>query len=92
MSFTRKYLLWLLAPPAVISVPPALLFLWQVVQLTAGRALVLAVMLVVTYALGCLLFVVAVRPHAQASSLRWKQRAICRRSCRPASTGPRAFR
>jgi methyl-accepting chemotaxis protein len=66
MSFTRKYLLWLLLPPIAISIPPALLFLSQVVQLTLGNALSLALMLVVMYGLGCVVFSLAVGPHAQA--------------------------
>src|SRR5688572_12820753 len=65
MSFTRRYLLWLLIPPIFISIPPALLFLSQVVQLTAGSALGLALLLIVTYAGGCVLFTYSVRPQAQ---------------------------
>jgi methyl-accepting chemotaxis protein len=66
MSFTRKYLLWLLAPPIVISIPPALLFLSQVVQLTLGSALALAAMLAVMYGLGCVIFALGVGRHAEA--------------------------
>ncbi|MFL6246933.1 MAG: methyl-accepting chemotaxis protein [Thermoanaerobaculia bacterium] len=66
MSFTRRYLLWLLIPPIFISIPPALLFLSQVVQLTAGGARGLTALLVLTYAGGCVLFTYAVRPQAQA--------------------------
>src|SRR5215213_4788050 len=66
MSFTRKYLLWLLVPPIAISIPPALLFLSQVVQLTAGKALWLALMLAVMYGAGCVVFSLAVRPYAEA--------------------------
>ena len=65
MSFTRRYLSWLLLPPLVISLPPALLFLSQVVQLTVSRGIGLAVMLAITYALGCLLFTLGVRPYAK---------------------------
>src|SRR5215203_3460780 len=65
MSFTRRYLLWLLIPPIFISIPPALLFLSQVVQLTTGGALGLTLLLVVTYAGGCVLFTYVIRPHAQ---------------------------
>ena len=66
MSFTRRYLLWLLAPPLAISIPPALLFLSQVVQLSTGRALALTLMLLVVYATGCALFALGVRPQAEA--------------------------
>jgi methyl-accepting chemotaxis protein len=66
MSFTRRYLLWLLVPPVFISIPPALLFLSQVVQLTAGNAAALAFLLVVTYVGGCVLFTLGVKPQAEA--------------------------
>jgi len=66
MSFTRRYLTWLLLPPLVISLPPALLFLSQVIQLTRTSAITLAAMLGLTYALGCALFTFSVRPHAEA--------------------------
>jgi methyl-accepting chemotaxis protein len=65
MSFTRRYLLWLLIPPIFISIPPALLFLSQVVQLTIGGALGLTLLLAVTYAGGCVLFTAVIRPYAQ---------------------------
>ncbi|HEX8255125.1 MAG TPA: methyl-accepting chemotaxis protein [Thermoanaerobaculia bacterium] len=65
MSFTRRYLLWLLVPPAVISIPPALLFLSQVVQLSTRGAIGLTLMLAVMYGLGCALFTFAVAPHAR---------------------------
>jgi len=66
MSFTRRYLAWLLLPPLLISIPPALLFLSQVVQLTWSSGLGLAAMLAVTYAIGCVVFSIAVRPYAEA--------------------------
>jgi methyl-accepting chemotaxis protein len=66
MSFTRKYLTWLLVPPLVISIPPALLFLTQVVQLTVARGLGLLALLALTYAAGCVFFSLAVRPQAKA--------------------------
>lgn len=66
MSFTRRYLLWLLIPPIFISIPPALLFLSQVVQLTEGSALGLALLLVVTYLGGCVTFTFGVRQQATA--------------------------
>lgn len=64
MSFTRKYLLWLLLPPLIVSVFPALLFLTQAVQLSTSSMLGLVVMLVVTYAGGSLAFAAGVAPHA----------------------------
>src|SRR5690349_17390094 len=66
MSFTRRYLQWLLVPPLAISLPPALLFLSQVVQLSVAREIWLAVMLMVNYAIGCVLFTRAVKPRADA--------------------------
>ncbi len=66
MSFTRKYLLWLLAPPLLISVMPALLFLSQVIQLSAARATGLTALLVVMYALGSVMFSLGVKSHAGA--------------------------
>lgn len=66
MGFTRRYLSWLLLPPLVISIPPALLFLSQVVQLSAGRSLALAGMLGLMYAIGCIIFTAGVKPHADA--------------------------
>jgi methyl-accepting chemotaxis protein len=66
MSFTRRYLTWLLAPPLLISIPPALLFLTQVVQLTVGRGATLFGMLAVMYGLGCVVFSLGVKPSADA--------------------------
>lgn len=66
MSFTRRYLLWLLVPPIFISIPPALLFLSQVVQLTAGSAMGLALLLLATYGGGCVVFTLGVREQAEA--------------------------
>ncbi|HEY0139944.1 MAG TPA: HAMP domain-containing methyl-accepting chemotaxis protein [Thermoanaerobaculia bacterium] len=62
MSFTNKYLLWLLVPPALISIPPALLFLMQVEQFSTSRALALLGLLVVTYLGGCVTFALSMRP------------------------------
>ncbi len=66
MSFTSKYLAWLLVPPLVISIPPALLFISQVVQMSWARALGMLGLLALMYGLGCILFVMGVRPHAAA--------------------------
>ncbi|HET7436994.1 MAG TPA: methyl-accepting chemotaxis protein, partial [Thermoanaerobaculia bacterium] len=65
MSFTRRYLLWLLVPPALVSVPPALLFVTQVVQLSVANALLLFALLGLMYAGGCVLFALNVRPLAK---------------------------
>ena len=65
MSFTRRYLLWLLVPPLFLSIPPALLFLSQVVQLTTRGAWGLTGLLAITYAGGCAFFAYAIGPHAR---------------------------
>jgi methyl-accepting chemotaxis protein len=66
MTFTRRYLTWLLLPPLVISLPPALLFLSQVVQLSSTSTLLLAALLAATYVGGCVLFTLFVKPRAEA--------------------------
>jgi methyl-accepting chemotaxis protein len=66
MSFTKRYLTWLLVPPLFISLPPALLFVFQVIQLSTSHLLGLAALLAVTYVLGWITFTVSVRPYAQA--------------------------
>jgi methyl-accepting chemotaxis protein len=65
MSFTRRYLAWLLAPPLVVSVIPALLFLAQTIQLSPGKLVALFGLLVVMYGLGCIGFVTGVGPYAR---------------------------
>jgi methyl-accepting chemotaxis protein len=66
MNFTRKYLLWLLIPPVFLAVPPALMFLSQVVQLSGREIIVLSVALVVFYLLGSVAFVRFIKPRAEA--------------------------
>ena len=65
MSFTRKYLFWLLAPPMIVSVVPSLLFVLQTVPLSTGRMLLLLGMLGVMYASGSVTFAMSTRPYAQ---------------------------
>src|SRR5688500_6747747 len=66
MSFTRRYLAWLLVPPLIISIPPALLFLTQVVQLGARRGFGLLGLLALMYAAGCVVFTMMIKPLADA--------------------------
>lgn len=66
MSFTRKYLFWLLLPPLALSIPPALLFLSQVVQLSWMRGLGLVALLGVTYVIGSVIFSMSVKRQAEA--------------------------
>ncbi|HKO57082.1 MAG TPA: HAMP domain-containing methyl-accepting chemotaxis protein [Thermoanaerobaculia bacterium] len=49
MPFTRRYLFWLIAPPAAITIPVAFLFLSQLVQLTAGSAAIVILLLLALY-------------------------------------------
>jgi methyl-accepting chemotaxis protein len=66
MSFTRRYLLWLLLPPLAISLPPSILFLTEVIRFSAGTAGILALLLALTYAGGSVVFTLAVGPAARA--------------------------
>ncbi|HYC90310.1 MAG TPA: HAMP domain-containing methyl-accepting chemotaxis protein [Thermoanaerobaculia bacterium] len=63
MSFTKKYLAWLLVPPLVVSVGPSLLFLAQTIQLSPAKLVVLFVLLAVMYGGGCLAFAIGLRPY-----------------------------
>ncbi|HVG23418.1 MAG TPA: HAMP domain-containing methyl-accepting chemotaxis protein [Thermoanaerobaculia bacterium] len=65
MSFTNRYLAWLLVPPLVVSVGPALLFLAQTVQLSPGRLVALFALLVVMYGGGCGAFAMMLRPYVR---------------------------
>ncbi len=64
MSFTRKYLFWLLLPPLLVSVVPALLFVLQTVQLSARGMLGLLALLLGMYGGGCVIFAMVLRPYA----------------------------
>ena len=66
MPFTRRYLLWLLIPPAVVTVPPAVAFLAQVVFVSGAQLGILAALIVAMYAIGGIVFTRAVEPKAQA--------------------------
>jgi methyl-accepting chemotaxis protein len=63
VSFTRRYLLWLLAPPAVVALPLSFLFLAQVVQLTASSVAIMLAMLVVLYGGGALTMRMLITPQ-----------------------------
>ena len=47
MSFARRYLTSLVAPPAIVTLPLALLFITQVVQLSLGTTFVVVALLLV---------------------------------------------
>ena len=66
MTFTRRYMFWLLVPPIIVMVPVGVLFLSQVVQLSLTETFSLAAILVGFYALGSGLFYAAAREHALA--------------------------
>ena len=61
MTFTRRYMFWLLVPPIMVMVPVGVLFLSQVVQLSLTETFSLAGILMVFYALGSALFYLAAR-------------------------------
>ena len=65
MSFTKRYLTWLLVPPLVVSVGPALLFLAQTIQLSTTGVVGLFGLLVLMYGGGCVAFAAALRPYAR---------------------------
>ena len=65
MSFTRRYLAWLVVPPLFVSVGPALLFLAQTVQLSPGRVVALFGLLIVMYGGGCIGFAMLLAPYAR---------------------------
>ncbi|MBV9497141.1 MAG: methyl-accepting chemotaxis protein [Acidobacteria bacterium] len=45
MSFTRRYLLWLIVPPSAVTIPLAFLFLSRLVSLTLGTAAIVLLLL-----------------------------------------------
>lgn len=55
MSFTRRFLLWVLVPQGVVSIPLALLFLSQVAQLGFGQWLAVGAISLVVFGLGVFL-------------------------------------
>lgn len=65
-EFTRKYLLWLLAPPFLVLVPLAFLFLAQVIHLTLSSGSMLLILLVVVCGASTLLVAQLVAPYATA--------------------------
>jgi methyl-accepting chemotaxis protein len=62
MSFMRRYFLWLFVPPVFLILPVAFAFLTQVVQMSVGRMLVLAGLLGVLYAVGCVVLYASIAP------------------------------
>lgn len=65
MTFARRYLIWLLAPPAAVTLPLAFLFLLQVVQFSMSGGLLCAALLGTFYAGAALALAAGVAPAAQ---------------------------
>lgn len=66
MTFTKKYFLWLLVPPAVVALTLSFLFLAQLVQLTTGNVVTILALLVVLYGGGAMLMYLLLRPRLVA--------------------------
>jgi methyl-accepting chemotaxis protein len=65
LSFTKKYLLWLLAPP-IVALLLSFLFLAQVVQLTASATGIIIVLLLVLYGGGAITTYFLIEPQLAA--------------------------
>ena len=66
MPFKSRYALWLLVPPAAVSLPVAFLFLSQVVQLGAGSAALLALLFIIVYGAAALVIRAGIGPSIEA--------------------------
>jgi methyl-accepting chemotaxis protein len=66
LTFTRRYLLWLLVPPALVTLPLAFLFITQVVQLSLASGGLLLLMLAAVYIVGAIAFSTGMRPYTEA--------------------------
>jgi len=64
MSFARRYTLWLVAPPAAVTIPLALLFLSQLVGLTVAQGVGLTLLLAGLFAGAGITLALLVEPHA----------------------------
>jgi methyl-accepting chemotaxis protein len=56
VSFTRRYLAWLVLPPAAVTIPLAFLFIEQVIRLTTTTALNVLLLLILLYAIAALAY------------------------------------
>jgi methyl-accepting chemotaxis protein len=66
MTFTRRYMFWLLVPPIFVMVPMGALFLSQVVQLSAFESSYLVALVLAFYGVGATVYYFASRPSARA--------------------------
>ncbi len=56
LSFTHRYLLWLVIPPALVTIPLAFLFLEQVISLRLATAIDILLLLILMYAVAALVY------------------------------------
>ena len=56
MSFTRRYIAWLVLPPAIVTIPLAFLFAWQVVRLTGADGAIVFLLLIGIFAIAALIY------------------------------------
>ncbi len=64
MSFSRKYVLWLLLPPAVVTGPLSFIFLTQVVLTTSGGSMEILALFILFFLLGAVALSAGVAPIA----------------------------
>jgi len=65
VSFTQRYLLWLVAPPAAVTIPLAFLFVAQVITLTPGTAFDVALLLLWMYIVAALAYGYFLTPYTR---------------------------
>jgi methyl-accepting chemotaxis protein len=65
MPFTRRYILWLVLPPAAVTIPVAFLFVAQVINLTLRPALTVLLLLFLMYALTAYVYGLALAPYTR---------------------------
>ncbi len=64
-SFAHRYLIWLVVPPAAVTIPLAFLFVEQVINLTALTAVDVGLLLILMYAVAALLYGRVLTPYAR---------------------------
>src|SRR5260370_13370173 len=65
VSFTQRYLVRLIAPPAAVTIPLAFLFVAQVIGLTPGTAIDVALLLLWMYVVAALAYGYFLTPHTR---------------------------
>ena len=66
MSFTRRYLVWLLGPPAVVTGVLSFLFLWQLLPFSAATITRLVAIVALFFVGGSLTMFLGLRPYTAA--------------------------